>query len=166
MRTAKPEGKSSTRWSGWWGTPDWAACCRVRLPHKEVRCFVVRGQSRLRVFERRAQPDFVAEVLHDAGAILTRRAEADRVLWIDRHRQSFASIIHAVFGFRHQAPHLAAGEAKAVVERRLSPDLPLTQRVAVALVVIRSRPTREEVSFVVSGELRHAQLAFRQQRDS
>ncbi len=86
-------------------------------------------------------------VLGHAEAVLPRPAEAHGVLRIDRHGQRFGAIVFADLGFRHQAPHLAAGEGPAALQRGLTPNLALAQDVAVALVVVGGDAGAEEVGF-------------------
>ena len=64
----------------------------------------VGGQRGLAFFNRSAEPELVVEVLGDAEAVLPRPAEAGYVLSVDHLRQRFGTIVHAVRGFREQAP--------------------------------------------------------------
>ena len=68
--------------------------------------------------------------------------------------------------FSNQAPHLAAGDAPAVVELGLAPTLTQTQHVAVALIVVRSDAAAEEVDLDVTAELHGSKSSFRKHAET
>src|SRR5262249_599617 len=109
---------------------------------------------------RGADPELVVEVLGDAEAILASPTEADVILRVDSERGGFGTIVHALAGFRGQAPHLAAGYRHALREARLRPDLALTRDVAVALAVVGGYAGAEPVHFVVAAQLHFVAAAF------
>src|SRR5580698_1979913 len=94
------------------------------------------GEGRLSILQRHCEPDLVAKVLGQAHAILPGPTEADGILRVDSHWERFRAVIGPMPGFGSQTPHLAPGEGESVVKGRLSPCLPLAQRIAVALVVV------------------------------
>src|SRR6202034_4097129 len=123
-------------------------------------------KSGLAFFNRSAEPEFVAEVLGYAEAVLPGPAESNDVLRVDHLRQRFGTVVHAVRGFGQQTPHLAAREGPAAIEGRLSPDLTLAKGVAVAFVVVGSGGGGEKVRYVVSADFRAIELAFHEHRDA
>src|SRR6185437_3090184 len=99
----------------------------------------------LRLFRGKADGHLLAKILHDASAILALPTESRVVLRIDGHGQIFAAIVEQRLGFGCQAPHLSPGKDPSTGCLYLGEDLPLTVRVAVALVVIGSGSRREPV---------------------
>src|SRR6185312_5602174 len=97
---------------------------------EEVRWRVGSRECNLRIFDRSTEPELVVEVLGNTETVLARPTEADCVLWVNRHRQRFCSIVQALPGFRHQAPHLTAGDIPSALRGNLSPQLPLAIRIA------------------------------------
>src|SRR5262249_6866923 len=101
------------------------------------------------------------EVFHNAESILTRPGETNDILWIDDQEQDFAAILDSFTRLDNQAPHLTGGEAKAVIESCLSPNLPLPVNVAVTLAIVGGGTCAEEVAFVIAGKLGGANIGFR-----
>src|SRR6185312_8160432 len=75
------------------------------------------------------------------------------VLGVDGHRQHLGTVIGSLFRLRHQRPHLAAGNSEAALGSDLAPDLPLPQRVAVALVIVAGDAGRKKVGLEVARQL-------------
>src|ERR1039458_6432074 len=99
----------------------------------------MRGERGLRVLDGHGEPDLIAEVFGHANPILSRETESDVVPGVDRRGPGIVGLTCVVAGsdsqlvFCHQAPHLAAQEAPAIVELSLSPYLAQAERVAVGL---------------------------------
>ena len=85
------------------------------------------GQSGLRVFYRHREPGLVVEALGYAKPILPGPTEADVILRVDRHGNSFSAVIHTMLCLGNQAPHLPAREGETIVECDLPEGLALTQ---------------------------------------
>ena len=104
--------------------------------------------------------------LLEADAWLTLPAEADVVLSVDRHRQVLGAVVGALLGLGYERPHLSAGDLEAIVGCGLTPDLALTEGVAVALVVVAGGAGGEEVGFDVTGEFEGSGVAFEEATDA
>ena len=85
----------------------------------------------------------IIELSYDADPGLRCPAEAAGVLSINSHRQRFREVVQSLLGFGNQTPHLAAGYGPFMIGS-LSPNLPLTQGIAVALIVIQVTPAERK----------------------
>ena len=141
-----------------------AAAAVTGTADQEVRRVPRDSQQGLRVLHRHAKPDFVVEVLGHANSVLPQITEAHVVLGVDNLRTKPGEGVEAGFKLRRQAPHLAARDGPAIVERSLAPELSLPQHVTVALIVGRGNADAQEVSFIVAGQNSLAPITLRQQR--
>src|ERR1700722_210755 len=162
-RTASSTACGSGRKSGDAGIVE--STPRARRANQEVVCVTVGSDCSLRILHGDGEPDLVVNVLRQPQCILPCPAETGGILRVDSHGQCFAAVVHAMFGFGDQTPHLPAGETPAIVEGGLTPHLALPYRVTVALIVVRGNARRQEVSFHISRQLHVRQLPFRQQRE-
>ena len=92
--------------------------------------------------------------------------KADVILRVNRHRGQLRAILHTLFRLGHKTPHLPASKAQAVIQRHLAPELPLAQRIAVALAVIGGDGGGQEVRFVVARKFGTVGFAFSKHRDA
>src|SRR5277367_2016651 len=99
----------------------------------------------LRIFHRHGPRQLLAERLGYTEAILSSPTEPNGIRGVNRHRHCLAAVFHPLFSLGNQAPHLAAGKGPPAVQRSLRPHLPLSERITVALVIIRSDARRQEV---------------------
>ena len=132
----------------------------------EVQGIAASREGCLRILQRCSQPDVIVEVLGHAEPVLPRPAETNVVLGIDGHGQDFGAVVDALLSLGNQAPHLTPGETPSIAQGSLTPNLPLAEAVAVALVVVGSYASRKKVSFHVTGKLGVVEFAFSEQGDS
>src|SRR5579864_5193678 len=119
------------------------------------------AESGLRIFHgQRHRQLVVREGLRDPETKLTRPTEADVILRVNRHWTGFGERLGSFLGFSHQAPHLAAGDGPAAFEGRLRPELPLAERIAVRLVVVRGDARGQKVTLEVAADLDVVELAL------
>src|SRR5690348_2660756 len=72
------------------------------------------GDGDLRSLHGEADPGFIVEILGDAEAVLPSPSKANAILSVDSQGSHFRAVVEGLFGFRGQAPHLAASERPAV----------------------------------------------------
>ncbi len=137
------------------------AAARTRIAEEEVLVRIRRREDILRILQRYRHRCH-AELLLNPHARLARPAKTNVVLSVDRHRQNFRTVVRALLRLCHQRPHLAASYGEAALRRSLSPDLPLPQRIAVALVVVAGYARREKISLKVARQLERSSVTLEQ----
>ena len=114
----------------------------------------------MRILDRCTEPEAIADLLCGAESILASPDEAHGIVRIYRAGKDFGSVVQAGAGFRNERPHLTASEAPSVVQRSLSAKLPLTQHVAVGLIVVRRDAGSQPIHFVVAANDGVANVTF------
>src|SRR3984893_18760480 len=122
---------------------------RTGIADEEVVVRIARGVDDLRIFQRCCH-GCDTELLLQAESTLTSPAKTYVVLVIDDERRILSASVGSLFRLRHQRPHLAPRNRESVRHSGLTPELALTKRVAVALVVVARDARALEVGFKVA----------------